>query len=61
MPQLPVMIAAGAFWGQSRLNIICIIAAFSWAPIAKQVRARTMAIRNTEYLILARSYGGGLW
>lgn len=61
VPQLPVMIVIGAFWGQSRLNIICIIAAFSWAPIAKQVRARTMSIRKTEYLILAKSYGGGLW
>lgn len=61
VPQLPVMIVVGAFWGQSDINIICIIAAFSWAPIAKQVRARTMSIRQTEYLILARSYGGSLW
>ena len=61
VPQLPIMIVIGAFWGQSRLNIICIIAAFSWAPIAKQVRARTMSLRETDYLRLARSYGGGLW
>lgn len=61
IPQLPIMIVIGAFWGQSDLNIICIIAAFSWAPIAKQVRARTMSIRKTEYLILAKSYGGSLW
>lgn len=61
VPQLPIMIVAGAFFGQSSLNIICIIAAFSWAPIAKQVRARTMSLRRTRYLVLARSYGGGLW
>ena len=61
VPQLPVMIVIGAFWGQSRLNIICIIAAFSWAPIAKQVRARTRSIRKAEYLLLAESYGGGVW
>lgn len=61
VPQLPIMIVIGAFFGQSSLNIICIIAAFSWAPIAKQVRARTMSLRKTRYLILARSYGGGLW
>lgn len=61
VPQLPIMIVIGAFFGQSSFNIICIIAAFSWAPIAKQVRARTMSLRRTRYLILARSYGGGLW
>lgn len=61
VPQLPIMIVIGAFWGQSDLNIIGIIAAFSWAPIAKQVRARTMSIRKNEYLILARSYGGSIW
>lgn len=61
VPQLPVMIVIGAFWGQSQLNIICIIAAFSWAPIARQVRARTLSLRKTEYLLLARSWGGGLW
>ena len=61
VPQLPIMIVAGAFFGQSSLNIICIIAAFSWAPIAKQVRARTMSLRRSGYLVLARSYGGGLW
>ena len=41
VPQLPIMIVIGAFWGQSQRNIICIIAAF--------------------YLILAKSYGGGIW
>ena len=61
VPQLPIMIVIGAFWGQSQLNIILIIAAFSWAPIAKQVRSRVMSIRKSEYLILAKSYGGSLW
>ena len=61
VPQLPIMIVIGAFWGQSRWNIIWIIAAFSWAPIAKQVRARTRSIRRRDSLLLARSWGGGLW
>lgn len=61
IPQLPIMIVIGAFFGQSRLNLIIIIAAFSWAPIAKQVRARTISIKNKSYLVLAKSYGGGLW
>ena len=58
VPQLPIMILIGAFFGQSTMNIILIIAAFSWAPIAKQLRAKTISIRNTQYVQLAKSFGG---
>ena len=58
VPQLPVMIVIGAFFGQSTLNIIFIIAAFSWAQIAKQLRAKVISIKNMEYVKLAESYGG---
>lgn len=59
VPQLPVMIVIGAFWGQSTLNIILIIAAFSWASIAKVLRARVLSIKDMEYVKLAKNYGGG--
>lgn len=58
VPQLPVMIVIGAFLGQSTWNIILIIAAFSWAQIAKQLRAKVISIKNMEYVKLAKSYGG---
>ena len=58
LPRLPVMILAGLFFGQSMGNLIVIIALFSWAPIAKQLRAKTLSIRNTPYIRLAESYGG---
>lgn len=58
VPQLPVMIVIGAFLGQSTLNIILIIVAFSWAQIAKQLRAKVISIKNMEYVKLAKSYGG---
>ena len=61
IPQLPVMIVIGAFLGQSTWNIIWIIAAFSWAPIAKQMRAKTLSVRRRDYVQLARLYGGGPW
>ena len=35
IPQLPVMIVIGAFLGQSTWNLVWIIAAFSWAPVAR--------------------------
>ncbi len=59
VPQLPIMIVVGAFFGQSTGNIIWIIAIFSWAPIAKQVRAKTRSVCGTRYVQLAESYGGG--
>lgn len=61
IPQLPVMIVIGAFFGQSTWNIIWIIAVFSWAPIAKQLRAKTISIRGAAYIRLAKSYGGSTW
>ncbi|NLP37668.1 MAG: ABC transporter permease [Firmicutes bacterium] len=61
LPQLPVIIVAGAFLGQSIINVIFIIALFSWAGIAKVVRAKTRQIRENTYLQLARSYGAGFF
>lgn len=59
VPQLPAMIVIGAFWGQSTVNIILIIATFSWASIAKVLRARVLSVKDMEYVKLAKSYGGG--
>ena len=58
LPQLPVMVVIGAFFGQSAWNIILIVSLFSWAPIAKVLRARVRQIRGRPYLRLAKSYGG---
>lgn len=46
LPQLPVMVVIGAFFGQSAWNIILIVSLFSWAPIAKVLRARVRQIRG---------------
>lgn len=61
VPQLPIMIVIGAFFGQSTANIIFIIVAFSWAPIAKQIAAKTRSIRRADYVVMAVSYGGSAW
>lgn len=58
IPQIPVMIVIGGFFGQSLWNIIFILTLFSWAYIAKIARAKTVQIRNNEYIILSKSYGG---
>ncbi|SCH40848.1 Probable D%2CD-dipeptide transport system permease protein ddpC [uncultured Clostridium sp.] len=61
VPQLPIMIVIGAFWGQSIWNIILIISAFSWASIAKQVRAKVKSVKNRKYVVLAESFGASPW
>ena len=58
IPQLPAMIVVGAFWGQRTLNLILIIALFSWAPLATLVRDQTRSLRRRGYLQFARHYGG---
>ena len=58
VPQIPIMIVMGAFFGQSVFNIVIIVAMFSWASIAKIVRAKTISIRKRNYIMLASSFGG---
>lgn len=58
VPQLPVMVLIGAFLGQSVVNIVLVVALFSWARIAKIVRAKTIAVRSQDFIRISRSYGG---
>lgn len=60
VPQLPIMIVVGAFFGQSVANIIIIVSAFSWARIAKIVRSKVNAISDNGYLKISKDYGGGI-
>lgn len=59
IPQLPVMIVLGAFLGQNTWNIIWILSLFSWAPVAKILRAKTRSVCGRDYIHMARLYGGG--
>lgn len=59
IPQLPIMIVLGAFLGQNTWNIIWILALFSWAPVAKLLRAKTRSVCSRDYIHMARLYGGG--
>ena len=60
VPQLPVLIVLGAFFGQNMWNVILIVSMFSWAPIAKQIRAKTRSVRGRPFILMARKYGGGV-
>jgi peptide/nickel transport system permease protein len=61
IPQLPLMIVLGAFFGPSIRNIIIIIAMFSWVGPARIVRSRTLSIRHEKFIIAAKSYGASFF
>ena len=61
IPQLPIMIVIGAFFGQSLLNIVIIISLFSWAYIAKITRVKVLEIKNRDFIIISKSYGAGFY
>lgn len=61
MPQIPIMIVIGAFLGQSLWNIVFVVSLFSWSYIAKIIRAKTIQIKNNEYILLSKSYGGSFF
>lgn len=57
IPQLPLMIVLGAFFGPSTKNIIFVIAILSWVAPARIARSKVLAIRSEKYIIAAKSYG----
>ena len=57
LPDLPVMVLLGAFWGPSLYNIILALAVFSWSIPARTVRSQILAIKQEKYIAAARSYG----
>lgn len=61
MPQLPLMIVLGAFFGPSVKNIILVITLLSWAGPARIARSKTLSLRRETYITAARSYGASFF
>ena len=61
VPQLPIMIVIGAFFGQSMFNIVMVVALFSWASVARVVRSRVIGLCNYGYVKMASYYGADFW
>lgn len=59
LPDLPMMILLGAFFGPSIKNIIFVLAFFSWTTPARIVRSKVLSIKEENYILVAESYGAG--
>lgn len=59
IPELPIMIVLGAFFGPSVKNIIIVLTLFSWTIPARIVRSKILSIRTENYIKTAESYGAG--
>ncbi|GAB6156462.1 ABC transporter permease [Desulfosporosinus burensis] len=61
LPDLPMMIVLGAFFGPSVRNIIIVLALFSWTVPARIVRSKVLSVKQEKYVTAAISYGAGFW
>lgn len=57
LPQLPLMIVLGAFFGAGVENIILVMALLSWVGPARIARSKVLSMRQEKYIIAAKSYG----
>lgn len=57
LPDLPMMILLGTFFGPSLKNIILVLVLFSWVVPARTVRSKVISIKQESYIVMAKSYG----
>lgn len=61
IPELPMMIVLGAFFGPSLRNIILVLTLFSWTTPARIVRSKILTIKEEKYIKAAEGYGAGFF
>jgi peptide/nickel transport system permease protein len=59
LPDLPVMILLGAFFGPDIKNIIIVLTLFSWTNPARVIRSKILSLKHENYITAAKSYGAG--
>ena len=57
LPQLPLVIALAAFFGQNLTIIILVIGITGWPTTARIVRSQTLSLRERMFVTRARSLG----
>lgn len=61
IPNLPMMIVLGAFFGPSMKNIVLILVMFSWTTPARIVRSKILSMKHEKYIVAAKSYGANFF
>lgn len=61
LPNLPMMILLGAFFGPSIKNIVLVLVLFSWTSPARIIRSKIISIKEESYIIMAESYGANFF
>lgn len=56
LPNLPMMILLGAFFGPNIKNIVLVLVLFSWTGPARVIRSKILSIKNESYIVMAKSY-----
>jgi peptide/nickel transport system permease protein len=57
IPTLPLLIVLSAYSNAAAFSMILIIGLLSWMTTARVVRAQVLSIKETEYVLAARSIG----
>ncbi len=57
IPSMPVLIILGALFGKSIVNIVVLLALFSWMGIARIVRAQTLSLKERTFVEAAKASG----
>jgi peptide/nickel transport system permease protein len=61
LPDFPLMVVLAAFLGPSVLNIIIVLALFSWVFPARIVRSQVLMLKEQSFIKAAETYGAGAW
>lgn len=61
LPNLPMMILLGAFFGPSLKNIVLVLALFSWTGPARVIRSKIISIKKESFIVMAKSYNASFF
>lgn len=61
IPGLPVMIVLAAFFGPSLVNIVIVLALFTWVIPARIVRSQVLILKEMAYIKSVETYGAGIF
>lgn len=59
VPKLPLLILVATYGQVGVVGVALMIAATSWAPSARVLRAQTLSLRRRPHLLAARGFGAG--